>query len=49
MTIKEVAERYHLTQDTLRYYERGRMRQERLKGKAGIMETVKNAVSIFFG
>lgn len=23
------------------------MRQERLKGKAGIMETVKNAVSIF--
>ena len=49
MTIKEVAERYHLTQDTLRYDERGRMRQERLKGKAGIMETVKNAVSIFFG
>ena len=25
MTIKEVAERYHLTQDTLRYYERVRM------------------------
>lgn len=38
MTIKEVAERYHLTQDTLRYYERVRMIQEVHRTSGGIRD-----------
>ena len=38
MTIKEVAERYHLTQDTLRYYERVRMIPEVHRTSGGIRD-----------
>lgn len=38
MTIKEVAERYHLTQDTLRYYERVRMIPEVHRTSGGICD-----------
>lgn len=38
MTIKEVAERYHLTQDTLRYYERVRMIPEVRRTSGGIRD-----------
>ena len=38
MTIKEVAERYHLAQDTLRYYERVRMIPEVHRTSGGIRD-----------
>ncbi|MDD6662709.1 MAG: MerR family transcriptional regulator [Lachnospiraceae bacterium] len=38
MTIKEVAQRYHLTQDTLRYYERVKMIPEVHRTSSGIRD-----------
>ena len=38
MTIKEVAERYHISQDTLRYYERVKMIPEVTRTASGIRD-----------
>ena len=38
MTIKEVAEKYHISQDTLRYYERVKMIPEVTRTSGGIRD-----------
>lgn len=38
MTIKEVSEKYHITQDTLRYYERVGMIPEVTRTSGGIRD-----------
>lgn len=44
MTIKEVSEKYHITQDTLRYYERVGMIPEVTRTSGGIRDYQENDI-----